>query len=182
MPKICCRKCSSRHCARGAGSARWITRASLFQVARNALTDRVRTAREQVPLPEVDELAMPPDDERAPVEELSQCLPRALAELSAEHRLALTLCDIDGAPQQVLADRLGISLRGAKSRIQRARARLQLRLTEACKVRFDETGNVCCFTPQPPEWPWHCCSAGSGGRWPRSILVSAWRWPSSPAS
>jgi RNA polymerase sigma-70 factor (ECF subfamily) len=126
-------------------------RAWLFQVARNALADRLRVVREQVPLPSDDELVMPTGDERAPVEDLSQCLPRVLAELSADDRLALNLCDISGAPQQALADQLGISLPGAKSRIQRARTRLRKRLLVACKVRFDETGKVCGFTPRPSD-------------------------------
>ena len=43
-----------------------------------------------------------------------------LAELSEADRLALTLCDIEGQPQQALADVLGLSLPGAKSRLQRA--------------------------------------------------------------
>lgn len=126
-------------------------RAWLFQVARNALADRLRVVREQVSLPGDDELAMPAGDERAPVEGLSQCLPRVLAELSADDRLALTLCDISGASQQDLADQLGITLPGAKSRIQRARARLRKRLLAVCKVDFDEAGKVSGFTPRPPE-------------------------------
>jgi len=124
-------------------------RAWLFQVARNALADRLRVVREQVPLPSDDELVMPTRDESAPVEDLSQCLPRVLAELSADDRLAITLCDLSGVSQQALADQLGISLPGAKSRVQRARSRLRKRLTEVCKVRFDGAGKVCCFTPRP---------------------------------
>jgi len=121
-------------------------RAWLFQVARNALTDRLRVSRDRAPLPE--NLPAPPDNTSPPVEDLSQCLPRVLVELSEADRLALTLCDIEGQPQQVLADRLGISLPGAKSRLQRARVRLQRRLVEACQVRFDDDGKVCCFTPR----------------------------------
>lgn len=121
-------------------------RAWLFQVARNAVTDHRRGRREFLPLSE--ELPAPAPGERAPVEQLGQCLPRVLAELSEEDRLALTLCDIEGLTQQALAERLGISLPGAKSRVQRARTRLQRRLVDVCQVRFDETGRVCCFTPR----------------------------------
>jgi RNA polymerase sigma-70 factor (ECF subfamily) len=123
-------------------------RAWLFQVARNALADRLRVARAHVPLP--DDLANPADEPAPTVDELSQCLPRVLSELSATDRLAITLCDIEGHSQQELADRLGISLSGAKSRIQRARRRLKERMTSACQVRFDEDGKVCSFTPRPP--------------------------------
>ncbi|MGC1518341.1 MAG: RNA polymerase subunit sigma-70, partial [Azonexus sp.] len=45
---------------------------------------------------------------------------------------------------------LGISLPGAKSRIQRARKRLRNRLVKACQVTFDDQGEVCCFVPRPP--------------------------------
>lgn len=86
----------------------------------------------------------------APLDDLAQCLPRVLAELSEADRLALTLCDIEGQPQQILAERLGLSLPGAKSRLQRARVRLRQRLVTACQVQFDDSGQVCRFTPRPP--------------------------------
>jgi RNA polymerase sigma-70 factor (ECF subfamily) len=123
-------------------------RAWLFQVTRNALADRLRSSRDQIPLPE--DLPAPAAETMPQVDGLSQCLPRVLAELSETDRLALTLCDLEGQPQQVLADRLGLSLPGAKSRLQRARVRLRQCLVEACQVRFDDTGKVCCFTPRPP--------------------------------
>jgi predicted DNA-binding protein (UPF0251 family) len=61
-------------------------------------------------------------------------------ELGADDRLAITFCDIDGGSQQALAEHLGISLSGAKSRIQRARQRLKQKMEKGCQVRFDETG------------------------------------------
>lgn len=123
-------------------------RAWLFQVARNALTDRLRARRPQVELG--DELAAAESEPLAPVDQLSQCLPRVLAELSAADRLAIELCDIAGQPQQALAERLGISLSGAKSRLQRARLRLRARLVEGCQVCFDDNGQVAGFVPRPP--------------------------------
>ena len=123
-------------------------RAWLFQVARNALADRLRLSHQHVALP--DDLAALPEEGAAPVEALSQCLPRVLSELSEEDRLAITFCDIDGASQQALAERLGISLSGAKSRIQRARQRLKQKMEKGCQVRFDETGAISSFTPRPP--------------------------------
>ncbi|QGU32258.1 sigma-70 family RNA polymerase sigma factor [Thermochromatium tepidum] len=124
-------------------------RAWLFQVVRNTLTDRLRAQREHLPLSE--DLPAPSNTPLSPLDRLTECLPRVLAELSEADRLALTLCDIEGQPQQALADRLGLSLPGAKSRLQRARTRLQRRLIEVCQVRFDEQGHVCCFTPRDIE-------------------------------
>ncbi len=123
-------------------------RAWLFHVARNLLVDHLRLAKNQVPLP--DDLQAEEDLLAAPVDQLGRCLPRVLSELSDEDREAITLCDIEGLTQQAYADRLGLSLPAAKSRVQRARRRLRRRLIEACQVRFDETGHVCCFVPWPP--------------------------------
>lgn len=120
-------------------------RAWLFEVARNALADRLRLKKEQVPLP--DDLPAEAD-EPVPVESLAQCLPRALGELSAEDREAITLCDLEGLSQQEYARRKGLTLPGAKSRVQRARTRLRAHFTTACQVRFDEAGQVCCFVPR----------------------------------
>lgn len=124
-------------------------RAWLFQVARNLLIDRYRLAKEEVPLD--DELGLVHEPDRvAPVDALSQCLPRVLSELSPADREAITLCDIEGLSQQAFAERLGLTLPAAKSRVQRARRRLREQLVTACQVRFDEAGNVCCFVPRAP--------------------------------
>jgi len=123
-------------------------RAWLFHAARNLLIDRLRLAKDQVPLPE--DLAAEAEEVPAPVDGLSQCLPRALAELSSEDREAITLCDIQGMTQQDYARHIGLSLPAAKSRVQRARVRLKAHLTLACQVRFDAAGQVEGFVPRPP--------------------------------
>ena len=121
-------------------------RAWLFEVARNALADRLRLKKDEVELPE--DLARE-TDERAAVDSLAACLPRALSELSEDDREAITLCDLDGLQQEDYARHKGLSLAGAKSRVQRARRRLRAHLSDACQVRFDEAGKVCCFVPRP---------------------------------
>ncbi len=122
-------------------------RAWLFRVARNTLIDRYRVQRDQVELP--DDLPLDEAESEA-VEELSECLPRVLSELSADDREAITLCDLNGISQQRFADLKGISLPAAKSRIQRARRRLRQTLETNCQVRRDQAGKVCCFVPRPP--------------------------------
>jgi RNA polymerase sigma-70 factor (ECF subfamily) len=122
-------------------------RAWLFEVARNTLIDRLRVSRDQVELPE--DLAAE-QAELAPVDSLAACLPRVLSELSTEDREVITLCDLQGMSQQAFADLMGISLPGAKSRIQRARKRMRAQLTSACQVRFDASGQVSDFVPRPP--------------------------------
>ncbi|MBS1207706.1 MAG: sigma-24 (FecI-like) [Proteobacteria bacterium] len=122
-------------------------RAWLFEVSRNTLADHLRRTRETVALPEDMSIE---DEVSPPVDGLTACLPRVLAELSPADREAIIRCDIEGMSQAEFAERLGISLPGAKSRVQRARLRLKAQLASACQVSFDEQGKVCCFKPRAP--------------------------------
>jgi len=123
-------------------------RAWLFEVARNALADRLKLAKHLVELP--DNLAAA-DEQLRPVDSLASCLPRTLSELSADDREAITLCDLEGMTQASFARLKGLSLPGAKSRLQRARKRLRERLVSGCRVSLDAAGQVSDFVPRPPR-------------------------------
>ncbi len=119
-------------------------RAWLFRVTKNRLIDYHRTNKihSEVPddLPEVK-------IKTEPVVKLSKCLPSALEKLSEDDREIIEQCDLDGMNQADYAKLKELSTAGAKSRIQRARKRLKEELNIACKIVFDEQGNVCCFDP-----------------------------------
>lgn len=122
-------------------------RAWLFEVARNALTDRFRVHRDTVDLPE----NLTQDvSEVDTVDTLTACLPRVLSELAGADRDAIIACDLQGMSQADFATSQGLSLSAAKSRLQRARTRLKLRMSLACQVRLDEAGRVADFVPRPP--------------------------------
>jgi len=121
-------------------------RAWLFQVTRNLLIDLYRLRKDEVALDE--NLPEATSAQLAPVDRLTNCLPRVLQELTPEDREAITLCDIEGMSQQAYAAHLSLTLPAAKSRVQRARKRLRAQLVTACQVTFDESGQVCCFTPR----------------------------------
>lgn len=123
-------------------------RAWLFTAARNALVDHLRLRKDQAPL----SAELPaPGEWTVPVDGLAACLPRALSEMDAQDADILRRCDLEGLSQVAYAREQGISVPGAKSRLQRARRRLKAHLTEACQVRRDEAGNVCCFVPRPQD-------------------------------
>jgi RNA polymerase sigma-70 factor (ECF subfamily) len=122
-------------------------RAWLFQVARNILIDRYRMQHHELPLPDELLADVPVVDA---VDELSECLPRVLSELSPDDRAIIVQCDLNGVSQQAYADAKKMSLPAVKSRIQRARRRLRDTLEKNCQVRTDESGHVCCFVPRPP--------------------------------
>lgn len=120
-------------------------RAWLFEVARNALADRLRVQRDTVELP--DDLASPVEEVDT-VDTLTACLPRVLSELAPEDRDAITLCDLEGMAQAEYAKAKGITLSAAKSRLQRARVRMKQQMTVACQVQIDNSGRVQDFAPR----------------------------------
>jgi RNA polymerase sigma-70 factor (ECF subfamily) len=63
-------------------------------------------------------------------------------QLPEPYRTALKLADLEGLSQQDIADREGISLSGAKSRVQRARRQLGDMIRDCCRVERDARGNV----------------------------------------
>jgi RNA polymerase sigma-70 factor (ECF subfamily) len=62
--------------------------------------------------------------------------------LPERYREALILTEFDGLTQKELAERVGISLSGAKSRVQRGREMLKGMLHECCRFEFDRRGRV----------------------------------------
>jgi len=129
-------------------------RAWLFTVARHQLVDYLRKLhnyqQEGFGLNQLEEVA-DNNPSQAVVEQLSACLPLALKNLSVEDSEILKQCDFNGMNQAEFAKREGLTLAGAKSRIQRARKRLKAQLKTQCQIRFDEQGNVCCFTPNQAQ-------------------------------
>ncbi len=125
----------------------------LFQVTRNAIADHYRTARPQAELPE--SLPAPAPEEPDTADELAASIREMLCSLPPGDRQALELADLQGLTQAQLAARLGISLSGAKSRVQRARRKLKEAFLDCCHFEFDRYGRVIDSTPNCPE-----CAAG----------------------
>lgn len=111
----------------------------LYRIAANAIIDHYRGQKPWVELP--DELAAP-RQEQDYVAELASCLQPLIADLPETYRMALLLSEIEGLPQREVAHRLGISLSGAKSRVQRGREKLRQRLSECCAIETGRGGIV----------------------------------------
>ena len=118
----------------------------MYRVARTAVADHFRARRDATPLSE----ALPaPERERDAVAELAPCIRALVSRLPAADREALELTDLGDLTQAELARRLGISPSGAKSRVQRARARLKEAVLACCQVYLDAAGNVDDYAPGP---------------------------------
>lgn len=117
----------------------------VFAVARNAVVDyyRARAGRDHAEVDAVEPAADADDAQRTEaVRDLAPCLARMAELLPEPYREAMKLADFQGLAQQEVADRLGISLSGAKSRVQRARRQLRDMVLDCCRVERDGRGNV----------------------------------------
>ena len=111
----------------------------VYRIAKNVVADHFRKTKPNRALPE-DVAAADVEDDGQPV--LARCVASMAATLPEPYRDAVALTELQGLTQQQAARELGLSLSGAKSRVQRGRARLKEILLRCCDVELDRSGRV----------------------------------------
>jgi len=136
----------------------------VYRTARNVIVDYYRSAgsrREHAAgdaadLEAADASAAPAapvtldDDDGAALRELAACLAPMLARLSPATQEAIRLVDLEGATQQEAARRVGLSLSGMKSRVQRGRQELRAVLEACCRIDLDRRGGIAAYAARHP--------------------------------
>ena len=112
----------------------------LYHITRNTIIDHYRKQKPEVELPETVDL--PEKEQFRVLEELAECVKPMMDILPEKYRLPLLLSELEGLPQKEVAERLGLSLSAAKSRVQRGRERLKDVFTECCHFEVDQRGSV----------------------------------------
>lgn len=125
----------------------------IYQIARNTITDYYRRNGHVVEsldegAKENERLAAGDDEELTVEQELALCLRPMVEHLPDNYRQALWLTEFEGVSQVELASQLGISVSGAKSRVQRGRAMLRQQLLDCCRFEFDRRGGVIGYQPR----------------------------------
>lgn len=129
-------------------------RAWLYQITRNALNDYFRESQRSVSLNESTIEAMhQPEQELYPL--LAPLLPAMIRMLPSKYAVPLQMSDIEEIPQQEIANRLGLSLSGAKSRIQRGREKLRSLFFECLYLELDHKGVPMSFAVKEHCTPLH---------------------------
>jgi RNA polymerase sigma-70 factor (ECF subfamily) len=106
----------------------------LILVARNTIIDHYRARKPATEL--TDSLPAEATEENVEAEELKAVFRQIIYNLPEPYRDALVLTEFEGLSQEQLARRLGISLSGAKSRVQRGREQLKDMLLDYCHREF----------------------------------------------
>ncbi|RXT03952.1 RNA polymerase sigma factor SigZ [Ammoniphilus sp. CFH 90114] len=123
-------------------------RSWVFQITRNTIIDFYRSrGKNQFELLVVeiedkliDKNSLPADGNKNEI--VSSWLKDLTEQLPENDREALLHTEYGNLTQRELAAKLGISLSGAKSRVQRGREKLKHILLECCHLEFDNQGNI----------------------------------------
>ncbi len=118
----------------------------VYQITRNAIIDHYRTRKSH------REMETPPAYEDRFVHDaeaqLATGLKEFVRELPEHYRRAIELTEFEGLTQREMGEELGLSVSGAKSRVQRARERLKQMLLDCCHFRFDNRGGIVDYQPR----------------------------------
>ena len=124
----------------------------VHQITRNTIIDYYRSqgraGMQTSEMPEDLPEEVPIDDA---VEEIASCLNHMIDDLPERYRRAITLTEYGGLSQREISEQLGLSLSGAKSRIQRARGKLKDMLLECCHFEFDRLGHIIDYQSKEPS-------------------------------
>jgi RNA polymerase sigma-70 factor (ECF subfamily) len=125
----------------------------VYRITSNAIVDYYRKpARRELPSGEATDIPEPvatappavgaePDAAELRAE-LSGCLRPFTARLPESYREAIELTEFQGISQVEAAGRLGLSVSGMKTRVQRGRGQLKDLLLDCCHVELDTRGGV----------------------------------------
>jgi RNA polymerase sigma-70 factor (ECF subfamily) len=125
----------------------------VYQIVRNEIAEyhrrRSKYMANVVPLSEpISAMDTDEDTEIEAHQEIARCLASMVDTLPEQARQAIVLTEFEQRTQKEIAEHLGLSLSGAKSRVQRARATLKAKLLQCCRLEFDRIGNIIDYEPQ----------------------------------
>ena len=121
----------------------------IYLITRNAIIDFYRTRKPTSEISETLPAEAPEND--VDLDQLKTAFRRMIQNLPEPYRQALVFTEFEGLTQKELAEKLGISISGAKSRVQRGRAQLKEMLHACCTFEFDRRGRVIECNPRTKE-------------------------------
>ncbi len=141
----------------------------VYRTARNIIVDYYRamgSRREHAAGDAGDVEAITPatlatldEHDGAALRELAACLAPMLNQLPSAYQEALRIVELEGTTHQEAARRVGVSLSGMKSRVQRGRQQLRAVVEACCRIDLDQRGGISAYTPRQPD----ACGCGGCG-------------------
>jgi RNA polymerase sigma-70 factor, ECF subfamily len=115
----------------------------IYSITKNAISDFYRVQKSESYITELqDDIIDKVQEEVTANYEIAQCLKTMIQCLPEKYKQAIILTEFQNLTQKELGKRLGLSVSGAKSRVQRARIKLKEMLLGCCYLELDRMGNV----------------------------------------
>jgi len=115
----------------------------VYAIARNTIADYYRSKIFEENFTELSEsIISEAAGELTANGEIAQCLKSMIKYLPDKYKQAIILTEFQNLTQRELSERTGLSVSGAKSRVQRARLKLKEMLLGCCQLELDRLGNV----------------------------------------
>ena len=121
-----------------------------FRITKNVLIDYYRKNKTNADLKSIKRDIDDNNGEFDTYKHLIPALKQFIESLPEKYRKPLILSDIEGIKQKLIAQKLGLSVSGAKSRIQRARKMLKEYFLKCSEYKYDIRGTVIEFYPRSP--------------------------------
>lgn len=115
----------------------------VYTIARHAISDfyRIRKSEEDViELPE--DIISDMEEELTANVEIAKCIGAIVRDLPEKYKQAIVLTEFQNLTQKELSEKMGLSVSGAKSRVQRGRAIIKETLLGCCHLELDCRGNI----------------------------------------
>ncbi len=122
-----------------------------FRITKNVLIDYYRKSKTNTDVQNIEKKIDEEKDELNAYENLIPALKEFIENLPEKYSKPLILSDIEGVKQELIAQKLGLSVSGAKSRIQRARKMLKEYFLKCSEFKYDNRNRVVEFYPQSPS-------------------------------
>lgn len=114
----------------------------VYKITTNAIMDFYRKHKNDALFDELPENITDYQEEINANDEIAQCLKSMIQSLPEKYKSAIILTEYENLTQKELSERLGLSVSGAKSRVQRARIKLKEMLLGCCNLEIDHFGNI----------------------------------------
>lgn len=115
----------------------------VYRIVRNTIADYYRKKVNQIDFQDLtDDLTDSDGEDLYFNTEINSCLKSMVTMLPIKYKEAIVMTEIEAKPQKKLSEATGLSLTGAKSRVQRAKSLLRRSLLNCCHVITDRRGNI----------------------------------------
>jgi RNA polymerase sigma-70 factor, ECF subfamily len=114
----------------------------LYGIVRNAINDYFRNRKPILDTENIKEEFTEEETQTLNTTVAESCIKPFIQKLPEHYREALLITEFQGVSQKELAERLGISYSGAKSRVQRGKEKLKELILDCCAYESDSYGNL----------------------------------------